>query len=89
MTLDTRFKRCREVVEREDEETLLFHRKTSEIKVINHTGKFVWDRLDGKTPFSAIAAAMVKEYRIEPAAAEKDAGKFLQELIGMKFITPL
>jgi hypothetical protein len=47
---------------------------------LNATGKFLWERLQNDTTRAALADAMIEEYGIDRALAEKDLDAFLGTL---------
>lgn len=48
--------------------------------VLNDTGKFIWERLDGSHTPEQIAAALVDVYEVSLDEAASDVNSFLNEL---------
>jgi len=47
---------------------------------LNRIGAFVWERLDGRTPGSAIVDAMVHRFAVDRETAEADYAQFVGQL---------
>jgi hypothetical protein len=53
---------------------------------LNGVGTFIWERLDGRTPGSAIVAALVEHFEVGQETAEQDYRGFLETLLGIAAI---
>lgn len=47
---------------------------------LNRVGAFVWERLDGRTPGTAIVDAIVEQFAVDRDTAEGDYLGFLEQL---------
>lgn len=66
---------------------LLFNPDTNQVKVLNHTGLFVWKLCDGKHDLEAIVSKVQKEFESVPQDLAGDQIKtFVNELIESGFI---
>lgn len=52
----------------------------AELKVLNDIGSLVWERLDGRTTLGDLVDAVVEEYDVTPAEAERDILEFIASL---------
>ena len=50
--------------------------------LLNATGAFVWERLDGRRPVRELGEAVAEEFAIDPATAAADVALFLASLLG-------
>jgi PqqD family protein of HPr-rel-A system len=65
----------------EEDEGILFDPKTGEIKLLNETGAFIYQLLDGKHSKEEILNRLMEEYDCaDRTKAEKDLDTFLQEM---------
>ena len=55
---------------------------------LNAVGAFIWDRLDGSAPGSAIVASLTEAFEVDPARAEADYLEFLGQLVGLGAVEP-
>lgn len=55
----------------------------------NDTGAFVWERLQTAQTLAQIAEPFAKRFRISLAAASRDVGAFLKELIKHNLVSKL
>lgn len=47
---------------------------------MNETGRFLWDKLEKDTDENALVSALLEEYEVDGATAEKDVKAFLEVL---------
>ena len=47
---------------------------------LNETGRFLWDKLEKDTDENALVSALLEEYEVDGATAEKDVKAFLEVL---------
>lgn len=91
-TLNNRYLRNPDVVLREEDEDggLLFNPDTNQIKVINPTGLFIWQRCDGHYGFEQLVAAVMEEYEDAPVdEVRQDVQEFLDGMLQTGFIGTL
>ena len=75
------------VVEKEDDGILLFNPDTGEIKILNETGAFLYERLNSENSLGSIIADLCNSFDgITRDEAEKDIAELLEELIKHKLI---
>lgn len=75
------------VVSEEDDGALLFDPQTGAIKLINTTGFFIYNRLNGKNSIYHILEEMVKGFNgIQREEAENDLSDFIEQMRKMNFI---
>ena len=75
------------ILEKEDDGVLLFNPDTGEIKILNETGAFFYERLDGKTPVKDVIKELCAIFDgITRDEAEKDIADLLEELIKYKLV---
>lgn len=67
-------------------EMVLIFPERGEVKVINETGAFIWNLIDGMTSIGDIVSHLQKTYSISRLQAEKDALNFLNSLIEREII---
>ena len=74
------------VLKREADEhgALLFHPDLNLVKVVNATGLFIFERLDGRTPLDQIARDLAEVFEISREDAERDASVFAAELVRLR-----
>ncbi len=87
-----RYLRNPDVVLREEDEdgALLFNPDTSQVKILNTTGLFIWKLSDGQHDTPALIVAMQKEFEDAPAdALVNDIKEFLEEMIQAGFVGTL
>lgn len=81
-----------DVVLREEDEDggLLFNPDTNQVKVVNPTGLFIWQRCDGQHDFEQLVAAVVEEYEDAPGdEVRQDVQEFLDGMLQTGFIGTL
>lgn len=49
--------------------------------LLNPTGVFVWERLDGRRPVRELGAAVAEKFAVAPAVAAADVADFLSSLL--------
>lgn len=71
-----------EIVFREEiDEAILFDPRTGAVKILNETGAFIYQMLDGKHDLNAIVELLMERYDIvDREQAQKDLDEFLQGL---------
>ena len=75
------------IVEKEDDGILLFNPDTGEIKILNETGAFFYEHLDGEASVKDIVLAMCNFFDgISFAEAEKDTFELIKDLIANRLI---
>lgn len=88
-TQTLRYLRNPDVVLREEDEDggLLFNPDTSQVKVVNTTGLFVWQHCDGSRDLTALIAALQQACADAPAAeVAQDVRDFVGDLVSSGFI---
>jgi hypothetical protein len=67
-TLDARYLRNPDVVLREEDEdgALLFNPDTNQVKVINSTGLFIWEKCDGQNGLEEIVQSIQQDFEEVP-----------------------
>ena len=74
----------------EEDEAILFDPRTGEIKLLNETGAFIYQCLDGKHTRNDIVDELVKKYDIlEREVVEADVDEFLRGMRGAQLIGDL
>ncbi len=51
-----------------------------ELFVLSETGRFIWERLDGRHSFDDLAVGLVSEFEVEEEQARSDALAFVEQL---------
>jgi len=74
------------VFRRENNFHLVFCTQTEEVYTSNETAYLVLDRIQTGSDVPDICAALVQEYGISPAYAEKEVSNFLSQLISRKLL---
>lgn len=76
------------IVFREEEDAgLLFDPDSGLVKVLNETGKFIWQNLDGKNSKDDLIKKVRDTFNVDEAQKIKDdLDKFLEDLKAMKFL---
>lgn len=67
-------------------ETVLIFPERGQIKVINETGRMIWDLIDGKSSIGVIVDQIEKNYSIPRSQAEIDVLSFINLFIERKII---
>ena len=82
MTLDETLKRSPDAAFRiyEGKATIVLPSQSS-VHVMNPTGSFIWDHLDGRTTLAQILDRVVEEFEIEREEAEADLKTFVGALL--------
>ncbi len=52
----------------------------NKVLALNASGKFLWEKLEEGMKSDALVSALIKQFGIAQATAEKDVDKFIQEL---------
>lgn len=66
--------------QRIDQELVLVLTDKAQVKVINESGAFIWQQVDGSRSIREIAELVSQEYEIDIAQAEEDVLSFIIEL---------
>lgn len=75
------------VFREEGDDALLFDPDSGMVKVLNETGKFIWQNLDGKNSNEVLTAKLREAFDIEDEQkAEEDLEKFLEDLKKLWFL---
>ena len=53
---------------------------------LNDTGAFLWEKLQSETDEAALTAALLKEYDVDEATAQKSVAAFVQKLSENDFL---
>ena len=86
MNLETRFT-CESgiVARRIAGETILVpitrHAREMALFTLNEVGTFVWERLDGRRPLSALVPEIVDAFDVENGSAAVDLARFVEQLV--------
>lgn len=82
------FKQNKDVIFRqEDNEGILFNPQTSDIVVINSTGRFLWELFNNKLTKEGILTKLMDRYEVSRKQAEEDLDKFIADLKERDFIS--
>ncbi len=89
MLVDNNPKAHSRIVFREEgEEALLFDPDTGKVKVLNETGKFIWNNLDGKTSTDSLVKKIQDNFDIaDEKQIKEDLEKFLNDLKKENFLS--
>jgi hypothetical protein len=63
-----------------DGEKVLVHPSQGVVRVLNVTGAFLWDRIDGHRSVADLASEMAERYEVSPGQARIDALTFFEDL---------
>ena len=88
-TETSRYLRNPDVVLREEDQdgALLFNPDTSQMKVINHTALFIWQKCDGSVDLAAIATSMSEVFdEVLTEQVTSQIITFLDEMLADGFI---
>lgn len=78
------------VFEKEDDGAMLFNPETGEIKLLNTTGAFIFQNLDGKKSFPEMVKLLQENFEDAPKEdLEKDLNDFLADLRKVNLIGEL
>ena len=53
---------------------------------LNETATFIWERIDGRTTGTEIAARVAADFQVSPDQATADCGEFLAQLLEVRAI---
>jgi hypothetical protein len=68
-------------------ELMLFDGSDAKFFVLNQTMAFLWRHCDGSTRFADVVEGLCREFsEVEPAAAEADLRKALEELVSLGLV---
>jgi hypothetical protein len=56
------------------------------IYTLNPLGAFIWERLDGQTPGTAIIQAITEAFEVESSRAADDYRSFLSQLVSIRAV---
>jgi SynChlorMet cassette radical SAM/SPASM protein ScmE len=69
--------------------TLLYEADSGRERLLNGTGTFIWERLDGMRSLDEIAGAMVGAFDgVDAESAARDVQAFAAELLAQRFVEP-
>jgi len=68
-------------------EAVVINPRNKMIYVLNHTGAFAWQKVDGKNNVKEIAQMIGEEYRIDGTEAEKDLRELFEGLSNRSLIS--
>ncbi len=63
-----------------DHQAVLVMPDEGKVKVLNHVGAFIWDKIDGILSLSDLIELISATFEIQPEQAAIDLNEFLQEL---------
>ena len=88
MTLDPIYLANPDVVyRREDDEAIVYHPESGDVKLLNRTSAFVFRLLDGRRRLSEITAMVVREYDgADPQEVRADIDDFIKIMVNQGFI---
>ncbi len=77
-----------DVVLREEDEdgALLFNPDTSEVRVLNATGLFIWRMCDGVSEQDLVSALSGAFDSVPPGRVGEDVGRFVSDLLAAGFV---
>jgi SynChlorMet cassette radical SAM/SPASM protein ScmE len=71
-----------------DKEAVLYHPDTGREKVLNSTGRFIWERLDGSISVKNLTVGVCEDFASAPLdQVSKDVASFLDDLSQQGFIS--
>lgn len=75
------------VFREEGDDALLFDPNSGNVKVLNDTGKFIWENLDGKNSKNALVKKIMDAFDIsDEKKIREDLEKFLEDLNKLRFL---
>jgi hypothetical protein len=78
------------VFRQEEDEAMLFNPDTGGIKILNDTGSFIYQLLDGKHSSNDIVDLLIMEYdALSREQAEQDLNEFLETMLHAQLIGEL
>ena len=88
MTLDPIYLANPDVVyRREDDEAIVYHPESGDVKLLNRTSAFVFRLLDGRRRLSEITAMVAREYDgADPQEVRADIDDFIKIMVNQGFI---
>ncbi len=69
-------------------EGVLLNLDTKILRGLNPVGARVWELIDGQRSVEAISQEIVSEFKIDPARALADVGKFVEDLLTRGLVEP-
>lgn len=63
-----------------EQQAVLVMPDEGKVKVLNHVGAFIWDKIDGILSLSDLIELISTTFEIQPEQAAIDLNEFLQEL---------
>lgn len=82
-----KFKRAPDCAFREIEgEVFIVSSKTAGVHLLNPTGTFIWNSLDGAKTLAGISSLVVDEFEVDEATAKKDLLEFVEETLKLGII---
>jgi hypothetical protein len=84
---EKKFKRAPDCAFREIEgEVFIVSSKTAGVHLLNPTGTFIWNLLDGSKTLVEISAELTEEFEVDAAIANNDLLEFVEETIKLGII---
>ena len=72
----------------DEEEALLFHPTTGEIKLLNASGAFIYRLIDGQHSRDDILKQLIEAFEVsDTIAVAKDLDEFLQEMFALSLVS--
>jgi hypothetical protein len=69
-------------------ETIVLDREHGQVHQLNATASFIWQRCDGHTALTDIAAAVAREFGADPATAETDTVAAVRQMQALNLLDP-
>ena len=63
-----------------DEEAVLVLPDENKVKILNRTGTFIWELIDGKTTVGEIAGRIHDRYHVDPRTSLQHTLEFMEQL---------
>ena len=92
--MEPRFQRNPDIVYRPEglDGAILFEPDSARVQVLNLTGAYVWEQLDGERALPAICAALAEQFDGAPADAARlhdEVRAFVELLVAIGFAAPV
>src|SRR2546423_973963 len=90
MDADSRFRTNSPPVIQEtvDDETIIVNLVTGSYYSMNHVGSHIWGAIEGGAPVCDVVAGVVEGFDADPAAAEPEVHRLIDELVREELIVP-
>ena len=72
-----------------DEKGILVDQESGYYFSLNKTGRFIWEKIDGKRSLRDIAAGMVERFEVDEETALKDCMELAERLLDQGLLTTI